>query len=149
MKLENEIKQSTFRSELQKAGINLLFTASHVNFEQVKIFKKHGLTGPQFNILRILRGQLPHVATINLLIERMIDKSSNASRIVEKLRIKNYIERIQCPDDRRAVNVKITDKGLEKLAELDLIEDEFFAGIKKLSQHELETLNLLLEKIRS
>ena len=148
MNLEEEIKQHKFISEHVKAGVNILYTASYINNHQAKIFKKFGLTCPQFNVLRILRGQLPNPATVNLIIERMLDKSSNASRIVEKLRLKNYIERIQCPEDRRAVNVRITKKGLEILKPLDELENTFFGGLNNLNDNELTLLNELLNKIR-
>ena len=148
MNLEEEIKQHKFISEHVKAGVNILYTASYINNHQAKIFKKFGLTCPQFNVLRILRGQLPNPATVNLIIERMLDKSSNASRIVEKLRLKNYIERIQCPEDRRAVNVRITKKGLEILKPLDEMENVFFGGLNNLNDNELTLLNELLNKIR-
>ncbi len=148
MTLEEEIKQNKFKNNHIKAGVNILFTASYITNYQSKIFRKFGLTAPQFNVLRILRGQLPNPATINLIIERMLDKSSNASRIVEKLRIKNQIERIQCPEDRRAVNVKITDQGLEVLKKLDELEADFFGGLNKLNEEELNILNNLLNKTR-
>lgn len=149
MKLEDEIKQSKFKNEQLKAGINILYTASFLSNYQAKLFKPYGITGPQFNVLRILRGQLPNPATINLLIERMLDKSSNASRIVEKLRVKKFIERIQCPEDRRAVNVKITEKGMQLLAEIDAVEESFFGGLNNLSTEQAIKLNELLDQIRS
>ena len=148
MNIEEEIKQQKFTTLSVKAGINILYTSSYINNHQSKIFKKFGLTGPQFNVLRILRGQLPNPATINLIIDRMLDKSSNASRIVEKLRLKNYIERVQCPEDRRAVNVKITEKGLDILKPLDEMENVFFGGLNNLNDNELTLLNELLNKIR-
>lgn len=148
MRLEDEIKQQRFKNEHVKAGINVLYTASYLHNLQAKNFKKFGVTGPQYNILRILRGQFPNPATVNLLIDRMLDKSSNASRIVEKLRIKKLVERVQCPDDRRAVNVIITIKGQELLTSMDNIETDFLGNIKNLTEEEATRLNQLLDKLR-
>ena len=112
MKIEEEIKQRSFKDVYHKVYINLIFTSGWLQEQQATIFKKYGLTLPQFNILRILRGQHPKPATLNLLIERMLDKTSNASRIVDKLEAKELVTRHQCPNDRRTVDIIITDKGL-------------------------------------
>ena len=105
MKIEEEIKQPTFKSEHQKAHINLLYTSGWVQQAQASLFKPFGVTLPQYNVLRILRGQHPKPATISLLIDRMLDKTSNASRIVDKLEAKALVTRKQCPADRRTVDV--------------------------------------------
>ena len=104
MKIEKEIKQSKFKSEHQKMLINILYTSSWLAAKHAASLKPAGLSTQQFNILRILRGQHPEPATVNLLIDRMLDKNSNASRLVEKLRLKKLVERAICPEDRRAVN---------------------------------------------
>ncbi|HET6245850.1 MAG: MarR family transcriptional regulator [Bacteroidetes bacterium] len=148
MKIEQEIKQEVFKDDYQKAVINILYTASWLNLKQTQLFKKYGITPPQYNVLRILRGQFPNTATVNLIIDRMLDKNSNASRIVEKLRLKKLIERITCPQDRRSVNVKINQNGLELLAEIDKIEKQFAEGINSLTQKEAALLNELLDKAR-
>jgi len=110
MGIENDIKQNRFKSEYQKAGINLMFTVRGMEHKHFQLLKKFGITPPQFNILRILRGQYPKATTVNDLIDRMIDKASNASRIVEKLRAKGMVERNTSESDRRAVDVAITAK---------------------------------------
>ena len=148
MKIEDEIKQSTFKSEYQKAYINLLYTSNFLQQAQAALFKPYGITLPQYNILRILRGQHPKPATINLLIDRMLDKTSNASRIVDKLENKELVTRKQCPDDRRTVDVAITSKGLELLDEMDNVEGGHFTGIVNLSEGEAKKLNRILDKIR-
>ena len=148
MKIEDEIKQPVFKNEYQKAVINILYTASWLNLEQTQVFKKYGLTPPQYNVLRILRGQHPNPVTVNLIIERMLDKSSNASRIVEKLRIKKLVKRVICPEDRRAVNVLITQQGLDLLLEMDTLEKNFWGGINSLTSQEAIILSDLLDKIR-
>jgi DNA-binding MarR family transcriptional regulator len=148
MKIEEEIHQKTFKSENQKAAINILFTANNMNMKSSHILKEFGLTIPQFNILRILRGQHPNSTSINSLIERMLDKASNASRIVEKLREKNLVERTTNSIDRRSVDVKITEAGLGLLAKIDVVDVEFHFGTDSLSQAEVIMLNHLLDKGR-
>ena len=149
MKIEEEIHQKTFKTENQKAAINILFTANNMNINSFHILKEFGLTIPQFNILRILRGQHPNSASINTLIERMLDKASNASRIVEKLREKNLVVRTTNAIDRRSVDVVITDAGLSVLAKIDVVEEEFHFGTDSLSQAEVMMLNHLLDKGRT
>ena len=148
MKIEEEIKQPTFKSEHQKAHINLLYTSGWVQQAQASLFKPFGVTLPQYNVLRILRGQHPKPATISLLIDRMLDKTSNASRIVDKLEAKALVTRKQCPADRRTVDVLITEKGLALLKQMDGVESGTGTGITNLNTEEAEQLNRLLDKIR-
>jgi DNA-binding MarR family transcriptional regulator len=149
MRIEEEIKQSSFKNQHQKAHINLIYTSGWVQQAQAGLFKPYGVTLPQYNVLRILRGQHPKPATISLLIERMLDKTSNASRIVDKLEAKELVTRKQCPADRRTVDVLITDKGLALLKKMDALEGGEGTGIKNLTEQEAEQLNALLDKIRS
>ncbi len=148
MEIGKAIKQSKFKSEHQKMLINILFTSGWLSSAHTAQLKPHGISVQQYNILRILRGQHPNPATVNLLIDRMLDKNSNASRLVEKLRLKKLVERSICKDDRRAVNVLITKKGLELLVELDKLEEHFVAQLQNISEKEAEQLNLLLDKLR-
>lgn len=148
MGISEDIKQDSFKSEINKAVVNLLFTNSWLHQKQLRFFKPYELTIPQFNILRILRGQHPKPATVNLLIERMIDKSSNASRIVDKLEGKGLVERRQCEIDRRAVDVLISKKGLKLLAKIDEEMDVWEQGLSTLTVAECEQLNYLLDKMR-
>jgi DNA-binding MarR family transcriptional regulator len=148
MKLEDEISQKKFRNEYHKAAVNLLFTFSWLRSYQEKIFKPRGITGQQFNILRILRGQHPKPANIKLIRERMLDRMSDCSRIVEKLRAKGLIERNICPADRRHVDVIITKKGLDLLSKLDLINEESDKFLSNLDEKEISQLNRLLDKLR-
>jgi len=148
MKLEEEIVQKKFRSENHKLGVNLVYTYNWLDAFSQNHFKKYGITGQQFNVLRILRGQHPNPATIKLLKERMLDKMSDASRIVEKLRVKGLVDRHICPNDRRNCDVLINDKGLALLAEIDKDDkklDDFFSN---LSNEEIRQLNELLDKLR-
>ncbi len=149
MEIEKAIHQEKFESDFQKAVINIHYTSSWLSHAHGQVFKAYDLSMQQFNILRILRGQFPASATVNLLIERMIDKSSNASRIVEKLRQKGLVKRKVCKDDRRKVDVIITETGLELVekasSELRKIQDCFNA----LTAEEYGDLNALLDKMRS
>ena len=150
MKIEQEIQQTVFESEYQKVNFNLLFTASWLNQKSAKVLKPFHISWQQFNILRILRGMGDKPATIKTLTERMIDKMSNASRLVEKLKQKGFVERRSCPSDRRQVDIMITKEGLlilEKAShamkeELNNISDNF-------SEKEAKDLNELLDRMRS
>ncbi|MBA3901930.1 MAG: winged helix-turn-helix transcriptional regulator [Bacteroidetes bacterium] len=148
MRLEEAIKQESFRDEYQKVGVNIIYTASWLDLKFTKVFKSYGITGPQFNVLGILRGSHPKPATVNDIISRMLDKNSNASRIVEKLRVKKFLKRVVCPEDRRAVNVMITKEGLALLEVMDKEEKKFAVGLDILSEEEAKMLNHLLDKIR-
>jgi len=149
MRIEEEIKQPTFKSIYHKAFINLLYTTNWLQIKQANLFKPYHITLPQFNILRILRGQYPKPATINLLIERMLDKTSNASRIVDKLEAKKLVTRQQCPHDRRTVDVLITQAGLDLLQQVDNDQKDIQFGINNLTDTEAEQLSHLLDKIRN
>ncbi len=149
MKIEQEINQKTFRNEYVKAHINLMFTASWMDQHTNKALKKFGISWQQFNILRILRGMHPEPATVKLLTERMIDKMSNASRLVEKLKAKGLVYRNECPEDRRRVNVGITDKGLEVVGKAsEVIEHSIEGSFQHLSTAEAASLNELLDRLR-
>ncbi len=146
MRLEDEIMQKKFKSELHKLLVNIIYTGNWLNSAHSKFYKQYGLTPQQYNLLRILRGQHPNCATVNLLTERMLDKMSNASRLVEKLRKKEYVKRIECPRDRRRVEVTITNKGLKLLKEIDDIEYE--KNFNNLTIKETKQLNDLLDRFR-
>ncbi len=148
MKLEEEISQKQFRNEYHKAAVNVVYTFNWLNNQNISFFKPLGITPQQFNILRILRGQHPKPATIKLIKERMLDKMSDASRIVEKLRVKGLVERNICSHDRRNVDVCITQKGLDVLAQIDALDNEIDGRLSSLNQEEIKQLNDLLDKLR-
>ncbi len=148
MKLEEEISQKHFQNEYHKATVNLIYTYNWLVNYQITYLKPYDITIQQFNILRILRGQHPKPATIKLIKERMLDKMSDASRIVEKLRLKQLVERNICSTDRRNVDVCITGKGLELLAQLDNYSEEMNIKLASLSEEEIKNLNSLLDKLR-
>jgi len=148
MRLEDEIKQKKFRSEYQKLALNIIFSNGWLSSYQKKFFDTYGITGTQFNILRILRGQHPEPVSVNTLRERMLDKMSDTSRLVERLRIKKLLVRNTCKNDRRKSDINITEKGLQVLKELDLIDSKFENVFNSLSLKEVKTLNDLLDKMR-
>ncbi|KAF0148910.1 MAG: transcriptional regulator [Ignavibacteria bacterium] len=148
MKLEDEIRQSKFRNEKHKLAVNIIFSYSWLLKLQTKLFDKYDITGNQYNILRILRGQYPNPATVNLLKERMVDKMSDSSRLVERLRLKGYVKRELCSKDRRRVDVSITQKGLEILAEMDKLNGKYDSFFQNLSEDESKAINELLDKMR-
>ncbi|MHB1920970.1 MAG: MarR family winged helix-turn-helix transcriptional regulator [Chitinophagaceae bacterium] len=147
--LEKLIVQKNFANEDQKGIISLIFIGNWVTAQHQQFFKRFQITMQQFNILRILRGQFPEAATINLLKERMLDKMSDVSRLVERLRKAGWVERKLNTLDRRCVNVKISKKGLTLLKKIDDHFNELPPLLSGLSQKEKQTLNLLLDKILS
>ena len=149
MKLEDEIKQNTpFKNDFAKLAVNILYTHGWLHNTYSSTLKKYAITTAQYNILRILRGQHPKPASINLLKERMLDKMSDASRLVDRLITKELVERKICSNDRRRAEVIITSKGLELLKKLDIIEEEHKKTFGKLTLEEVKTLNNLLDKMR-
>lgn len=148
MKLEDEIKQKKFVNEQQKLALNIQFTSSWMYLKNVQALKPFDISPEQFNVLRILRGQFPNPSSIQLITERMLDKSSNASRIVEKLRTKELLERKECPSDRRLVDVVITEKGLELLKLLDIELSKWLSLLDEISDEEATIVNSILDRIR-
>jgi len=148
MKIEEEIQQKQFKSEYHKAMVNIIFSYNWLIQHQIEVLKPFGITLQQYNILRILRGQYPKPSTIKLMKERMLDRMSDCSRIVEKLRAKELVERHLCEKDRRNVDVLITKKGLNLLKKLDKIFEKYDKKLIALSDKELKTLNKLLDRMR-
>lgn len=150
MKIEDEIKSTVELSLAKKVLLNLSYTRNVVGDCFLEILKPYDLSGEQYNVLRILRGQKGKPANMACIQERMVAKTSNTTRLVDKLLNKELVIRKVCPDNRRKMEITITDKGLAVLAELDpkVIEHEN-AFAAKLSASELLQLNELLEKYRS
>jgi len=148
MRLEDEIAQKKFKNDYHKAAINIIYTHNWLVYFQNSMFKKHQLTLQQYNILRILRGRHSEPASIKVIRARMLDKMSDASRIVEKLRLKGLVERSISQRDRRNVDVIITQKGMELLARLDPIDDMISERMCTLNEEEIGQLNFLLDKLR-
>lgn len=148
MKIEEAIKQKEFKDAYNKAVVNLLFTHSHIVSKQSNLFKPFGLSPEQYNVLRILRGQNGNPITVSSIQERMLNKMSNASRLVEKLKQKNLVVREECPKDRRQVDISITPEGLELLENLENAIYNLNRELVQLTEDEVERLNFLLDKLR-
>ena len=149
MKLEESIKQKEFNNEFEKAEINILYTANWMNLSLHQLIKSYNISLQQFNILRILRGQKGKPAALKLLTERMLDKMSNTSRLVDKMLTKELLERSICPNNRRQVEITLTSKGLKVCNEIsDLIEKHRMESLK-ITIEEAREINRILDKMRS
>jgi DNA-binding MarR family transcriptional regulator len=147
MGIENDINQRKFRNEYQKAIVNLIYTYNWTTERLKKIFDKEDITMQQFNILRILRGSEKPLSTLQIR-ERMLDKMSDTSRIVDRLVIKGLVKKTVCESDKRLVDVTISDTGKKLLEKLDAFEMDIDTIVKSLSEQEATTLNNLLDKLR-
>lgn len=149
MSLEEDIKQEKFLNEHQKAGINILFTGSWLYNINAAHLKKFGITPEQFNVLRILRGSYPKPLMLAEITCRMIDKNSNATRLVEKLRLKGLVLREICENNRRQVDISITEKGLNLLKKIDTDNQVWSDTLKAITKSEAAELNRILDKLRA
>jgi DNA-binding MarR family transcriptional regulator len=149
MTIEEELHQPRFASDHQKAAINILFTGSWLYNLHAAFLKRFGITPEQFNVLRILRGSHPQKMMLIEITSRMIDKNSNCTRLVEKLRQKGLVAREICESNRRQVDISITDKGLALLKKLDSESTEWTDVLKGVSKVEAQELNRILDKLRS
>ncbi|WP_293892874.1 MarR family transcriptional regulator [Flavobacterium sp.] len=150
MKIEEVIKSTVIMDDAKKVILNIMFTQNVINDKFAEIMKPYDLSGEQYNVLRILRGQKGSPANMCIIQERMLAKNSNTTRLIDKLLLKDFVTREVCPDNRRKIEVLITQKGLNVLNELDpfvLEHEKLFA--KNLTLAELEQLNTLLEKYRT
>jgi len=147
MSLEKDISQATFRNEYQKGIINLIYTYNWMNEKMKKTFDKEDITAQQYNILRILRGAGKPISTLQIR-ERMLDKMSDTSRIVDRLVLKGLAQKSTCKDDKRLVDVSISARGKKLLEKIDRYENDMDAILGNLSDAEAKTLNKLLDKIR-
>ncbi len=149
MKIEEYIKTTIKLSEAKSANLNILYTQNIVNDRFNEILKPYELSPEQYNVLRILRGQKGKPANMCVIQERMIAKSSNTTRLIDKLLNKGLVTREVCPENRRKMEIEITSKGLQLLTilepEVNQHENDF---AQNLSSSELELLNELLEKYR-
>lgn len=148
MGLEKDINQYKFRNQQQKAIINLLYTHNWVMEKIKKFVAAEHITPQQYNMLRILRGSYPRPLSTLQIRDRMLDKMSDTSRIVDRLILKNLVKKTVSPSDKRLVDVVITAHGQEVLARLDEKNAEMDAVINRLNENEMTHLNVLLDKIR-
>ena len=147
MGIEKDINQLKFRNEYQKSIVNLIYTYNWVT-EQIKVvLEESDLTMQQFNILRILRGSQAPISTLQIR-ERMLDKMSDTSRIVDRLIIKGWAKKMICKTDKRLVDVTITPKGQKLLAIIDKQEVQLDSIISTLTVADAKLLNKLLDKMR-
>ena len=148
MSLEEQIKQASFANLAEKAFVNISFTQSYLSSEINTSFKEHNVSIQQYNVMRILKGQDPKPVSMNDISDRMIDKMSNASRLVEKLRTKELIKREQCLFEKRQLDICLTEKGKKMLKLLTDKINAIIADHSHLSEEEFMQLNSLLDKLR-
>ena len=148
MGIDQDIQQTTFRNPHQKAAINLIYTIGWMRDKTKCFFEAEDITPQQFNILRILRGSFPQPLSTLQIRERMLEKMSDTSRIVDRLIAKGLVKKITCKNDRRLVDVIITDKGKKLLERLDAKQDEIDNVLGNLSETDANILSDLLDKIR-
>ena len=148
MSLEDDIRQPSFRNEHQKGIINIIYTNNWIVERQKNFFDQEDITPQQFNILRILRGSYPRPISTLQIRERMLDKMSDTSRIVDRLVIKELATKKSSLADKRLVDIAITSKGIAMLERLDRKNGEMDSLLHALSEREVKILNQLLDKIR-
>ncbi len=147
-KIERELDQRKFRNEKHKAVVNLVYTYNMISERLQEIFSRENLTMQQFNILRILRGNHPEPCTNSHVKERMLDKNSDVTRIVDRLIKRGLVERCSSEKDRRKVAISITAKGLEALSRLDDYKHQEDAIMDNLTDEQVALLNSLLDELR-
>ena len=150
MDIETVIQSTVLLEDAKKVILNFMYTQNVINDQFNSILKPYDISREQYNVLRILRGQKGSPANLCIIQERMLSKSSNTTRLIDKLLLKEFVTREICLDNRRKIEVLITQNGLDVLQELDpkVIEhEELFA--KNLTKEELKQLNILLEKYRT
>jgi DNA-binding MarR family transcriptional regulator len=147
MGIEKEIQTQNFRNEYQKVGVNIIFTANWFTERFKQILDDYDITNQQFNILRILRGSKRPLSTLQIR-DRMLDKMSDTSRIVDRLVKKELVEKAVCEADKRLVDIRITDKGMALLLELDNRNEDTDNLLRGLNPEEAQALNHLLDKLR-
>lgn len=148
MKLEDQIKQRDFKDPIYKAILNIRLTESWLSNQINQTLKPFGLSQEQYNVLRILKGQYPNPSPLQLISERMVNRMSNATRLVEKLRQNGLVTRKECPSNRRKVDILITDEGLNILKEIKPRLDAAMDQMQNLDAGEARQLNDLLDKFR-
>ena len=149
MKIEEILKSTVPMDNSKKVILNIMYTQSVITENFNDVLKPYEISGEQYNVLRILRGQKGNPANMCVIQERMLAKTSNTTRLVDKLLLKEYVTRKVCPENRRKIEVLITQKGLDVLTDLDpkvVAHERFF--FQNLNTDEIIQLNQLLEKFR-
>ena len=147
MGIEKDIQQTNFRNEFQKMGINIIYTANWLNEKMGQILATEDITQQQYNILRILRGSDAPLSTLKIR-ERMLDKMSDTSRIVDRLIVKGLVEKTACIKDKRLVDITVSKKGLQLLEKLDSLNEHIDSILKGVSEKEAQAMNQILDKLR-
>jgi DNA-binding MarR family transcriptional regulator len=147
MGIEKDIQQTNFRNEFQKMGINIIYTANWLNEKMGQILSTEDITQQQYNILRILRGSDAPLSTLKIR-GRMLDKMSDTSRIVDRLIVKDLVEKTACVKDKRLVDITVTKKGLQLLEKLDALNEQIDSILKGVTEKEATTINQILDKLR-
>jgi len=148
MRIEEEIKQKEFKNPYYKAILNVRLTESWLSTQINQTLKPFGISQEQYNVLRILKGQYPKPSPLQLISERMVNRMSNATRLVEKLRQGGYVSRQECPTNRRRVDILLTKKGIALLDDIRPQLEATMDTMKNLSEREADQLNDLLDKLR-
>ena len=149
MKLEDAIKSNKFKDNRHKATLNIMYSAYWLKTQISSAMKEMGLTAEQYNVMRILKGKHPEQMCVKDIGGRMIEKSSNVPRIIDRLALKKLVKRTTSKEDKRETLISLTDKGLEYLETSNKMLDETTEGIIGITEQEAEQLNELLEKLRS
>ena len=147
MGIENDINQANFRNEFQKVAINFIYSYHWMNEKMRIFFDNEDITQQQFNILRILSGAGKPISTLQIR-QRMLDRMSDTSRIVDRLLLKEFVQKTTCPLDKRLVDVSITEKGKKLLEKMDNYNADMDAIFDNLSETDARTLNKLFDKLR-
>jgi len=149
MRLEDEIHQQKFSSEWHKATVNLLFTHGWIVTKIKAFLHQYDISLPQFNVLRILKGSHPKPLTTSIIAERMLDRASDASRIVDRMYKKGWVAKSSCKSDKRLVDVQLTAEGLKLIQSINQYSEQMDEILGKLTLEDVQQLNAILDKIRS
>ncbi|RDC66367.1 MarR family winged helix-turn-helix transcriptional regulator [Adhaeribacter pallidiroseus] len=148
MKLEDEIKQKSFKSPYHRMMVNIMFTGNFLQKRLLCMMREFNISPQQHNVLSILRGQHPDPCSLGDIQERMLDRMSNATRLVDKLLEKDLVARCQCPNNRRKIEITITEAGLALLKQIEAKIPPFEELFPAISSEEASALGQLLDKSR-
>ena len=149
MKIEEAIQTNKFESPLSKALVNIIYTGSFLLAKHAEVLKPYGISPQQYNVLRILRGSHPDKLTVQAIKNRMLDKTPNTTRLVDKLLTAGLVLRERCTEDRRVVYVSISDSGMHLMKELDQNENQLNNYLGNLNNAELLQLSDWLDALRN
>lgn len=149
MRIEEVIKQKEFRSDAHKAMVNLIFTSSQILNRISDVTENYGITRQQYNVLRILRGRFPGAASVNEIKDRMLDRMSDCSRLVDRLAAKGLIQKSLCPTDKRSVDITISNEGLDLLDRMEPAVASVESIFSEFTQGEVSRFNEMLDRLRN